>query len=652
MRMAPSPSATAALDVPAAALDNQPAGNWRLRAFVVAIVGYSYIITIGIGAAAALPFSADLALTYGRDASLPVRLVVNIGAILFMYSAFWIAWSTLAGFFLARPAIDGIELAPGAGQPLRKLIADIASELRVRAPTTIAFTHDGSSWLSIKTYESGRRATGIYIGVATLLALPPDELAATLAHELAHLRTRDARLTCFIERALARWCAYAVRFSDRRKFGALPLAFVSRWFIRQLSGPAARLSRTDEFAADREAARYSGTTALVRALERVAIESLRAEELLWPELEQDALAGKPLPDNYCARWLTHLKREDPEALRVRWRRLAMYQQPIETDSHPPLTDRISALNATADDSSQRLDEDESATAAGTDAAPGEFNATTPLLNATTLLADDWPHIRAEVDRVWQQASAEQWAIENDHGNELRALLESEIGDNAPSKVVTRALALEELGERLRAIALLEQVVEEHYDFDEARFHLARLLFAEGDEEGVRHMDAVIQANDAFRITGMCNALDYMIREGRLDDADAYQRAIDASASVLERAERERSQLTSADTFSSHGLEQSYVSRVVELLASVTQIRTAYLVRKQLNFELGDRIYVLAVDAPMHFWRVSLDDVELRELLESRLTLPGETEVAILTGWESWLRSHVEAVEGSCIYSKN
>jgi Zn-dependent protease with chaperone function len=650
--MASSPSATAALDAPAAALNTRAETGWRLRAFAVALIGYGYIIAVGIGAAAALPFGAELALTYGRDASLPVRLVVNIGAFLLVYSAFWIGWSTLVGFFLARPSIDGIELAPNAGRPLRKLIADIAFELRVRAPTTIAFTCDGSSWLSIKTYESGRRATGIYIGIATLLALPPDELAATLAHELAHLRTRDARLTCFIERALARWCAYAVRFSDRRKFGALPLALVSRWFIRQLSGPLARLSRTDEFAADREAARCTSAIALAHALERVAIESLRAEELLWPRLEQDALSGKPLPGNYCARWLSHLESEDPEALRIRWRRLAMYQQPIETDSHPPLADRIYALDAAVGNPELQVDEHENAIAADSKTTLGRLDANTPLLNATTLLADDWPHIRAEVDRVWREASSEQWAIANDHGNELRAMLESETNDSAPSTVVTRALAIEELGDRSRAIALLEQVVEEHHEFDEARFHLARLLFAEGDKRGVRHMDAVIEANDAFRITGMCYAIDYMIREGRLDDADAYQRAIDASASVLESAERERSQLTSTDTFSAHGLEQSYVSRAVELLSSIAQIQSAYLLRKQLNFELGDRIYVLAVDAPARFWRMSLDDVELRELLESRLMLPGETEVAILTGWESWLRSHVDTIEGSCIYRKN
>ena len=201
--------------------------GWRRRVLCIALLGYAYIVFVGGSAALTLPLIAKWTAAHTQDSGWPLRVIAHLGAVVLVYAAFCVAASTIRGFFLSRQEVDGLVLGDDTAMPLRSLIADLASQLRSKPPLAIALTYDGSSWLSIRTHESGRSAATIYIGIAALLVLTPEQLAATLAHELAHLRTRDARLSCFIERALERWCAYAVLFRERRRFGALPLAIAS-----------------------------------------------------------------------------------------------------------------------------------------------------------------------------------------------------------------------------------------------------------------------------------------------------------------------------------------------------------------------------------------------------------------------------------------
>lgn len=625
--MSSSSSASIAFEATNGASETTAADGWRRRAFFIALLGYVYIVAVGCGAAAMLPLAVKVAGIYAPDAAWPLRCVAHVGAIALAYASVWIVWSTVRGFFLSRHHLDGLELASDQAVPLRTLIARLANELRVPAPRSISITYDGSSWLSIRTHESGRRATTIYIGIAALLALPREEFAATLAHELAHLRARDARLSCFIERALERWCAYAVRFTQRRKFGAFPFAIVSAWFIARLSEPVHRLNRSSELDADTAAAACTEPGALAAALERLAIESLRAEESLWPQLQREALSGNPVPDDYSDRWRRHFTDEVDDRCWLGWQRSALYQEAAATDSHPTLSQRIAALGA----------------------KPGAFDRRTT--GSTVLLGADWPVVRSAVDAAWKSDNEEQWNIGIERGEELRSRLHTDAVDRSPASLLAHALALEELGDHDLALRELRSLVEREPEMDEARFHLGSLLLADGDEEGVRHIDAVMEANEPLRLTAVCSAMDYMVRSGRFDEADRYRCVVDTADDLLDRAQRERAQLSDDDVFIPHGLESIYVRKACELLASIPQVRKAYLVRKQLGVELGDRIYVLAVDAPERFWRASLDDVDLRDCIGSRLIVPGELEIAVISGWESWLRGRIGDVPGSLVYAR-
>lgn len=621
-----------------AARFEEDASAVRIGAFATALAGYSYILVVGFGAAATIPLGLRFWMALSNHDLALVRATANIGAMAISYGAMKVAWSTVAGFMIPRYEAEGVTLQAQAAQPLRRKIAKLAGSLGVEAPTTIVITYDGASWLSIATRENGRRATALYIGIATLLTLSQDELEATLAHELAHLRTHDARLTNYIERALERWCAYSARFTQRRRFGALPFAIVSHRFIDALAAPLARLSRSSEIEADRAAATCTRPQVLATALVRLAVQSLRAEEVLWPAFERSALAGNALPRDYCKRWSEHataVRSSGAPKTTVGWYNLALHQQAADDDSHPTLTQRLAAL-----------DVDPTCITKGTE-------CTDCPQQAIALLGDQREEIETAVNDEWCEAHAAEWEMAAERGAFLKNLIEAPFQKDSPEAsadaALARAGALEELGDEERAMELLRSLLASDVTLDEARFHLARLLLKRGDDEGIRHMDAVVESTERFRLNGVSHLMDFMIRSGRFEEADRYQCVIDASSELIDAAARERAGLGNDDVFVVHDLDRAYIDRVQSVLADTGQIHVAYLVRKQLQHDLGDRIYVLAIDAPRKMIGQSLDDFDLQRLLEEKLILPGYTEIAFLNGWEAWLRPALVGIPDACVF---
>jgi len=346
---------------------------------------------------------------------------------------------------------------------------------------------------------------------------------------------------------------------------------------------------------------------------------------LWPHMERAALNGQAVPHDYCDRWRAHLSVDAPPEDQTGWYNRALHEQASEVDSHPTVLERVYALNVQPD-AFPRCETD-----------------------STGLLGADRSTIEDLVNCEWQENHAAEWSLAAERGALLTEAAYHTLDDANTDNTLRQASALDDLGRRSAAIDLLRPLVAAEPERDDARFELARLLLAVGNDEGVRHIDAVIESNERFRISGVAYATNFMVRKGRFDEAERYQCVARESKEAIENAARERSELTDEDEFLPHELDMPYVVRLQDLLGSIDQIRVAYLVRKRLEYDLGDQIYVLAIEAPQKLFGRSLSDEELRELLESDLILPGEAEIAFLNGWKSWLRPRLVGIRSACIH---
>jgi heat shock protein HtpX len=209
--------------------------------------------------------------------------------------AFCVLLAALAVYAYADRALMGMLGARPYALAEDPILSSTVERLSAKArvvPPKLYLVSDGFP----RAFSAGRGPRGAALAVSTglLAALPPAELEGVLAHELAHIRSRDVLVQTFA-------VTLAVLLVELSRIGG--------WLERALLfvlGPLAAafvhvlLSPRREFAADREAARLSGTPhgltdALLRldqAAELVSFEASPATEPLYTlnPFEQEGLA--------------------------------------------------------------------------------------------------------------------------------------------------------------------------------------------------------------------------------------------------------------------------------------------------------------------------------------------------------------------------
>ncbi len=173
--------------------------------------------------------------------------------------------------------------------------------------------------------------------------LTQGELRAIVAHELAHLArgdaTRAARSARFVE-ALE----LAMEHEGHRLFG--PLGAWARYCLRECSGLIEPVARSQEARADRLSAAVAGGSAAASALVKVAVVQPLFRELLHAYDPSDS-GSLNLYAYFRAFWY-RLPAETHTAMRLS----VLTRYPDGSDpAHPPLPDRVAALQACPDPSS-------------------------------------------------------------------------------------------------------------------------------------------------------------------------------------------------------------------------------------------------------------------------------------------------------------
>jgi heat shock protein HtpX len=246
-------------------------------------------------AAAALTTAALVAVV----AWLAVAIVWWFPALVLMY-----AWAGLA--VTTRPPKRAKEastapIAPGLERRVRELLGRLVALSDVRAPQLVIDADDAP--LSWTTALPWRPAT-IHVTTGLIFECTAAELEAVLAHELAHIANRDAVVMTLV--APPSWVLAGIREGWRTRSGTLrpALGMVAISWLAALALPgalAARLlSRHRELAADRGAARLTGSPAGVAAALRRLSGSPGA-----PDLRLALLRFVPQGPARSALWATH-----------------------------------------------------------------------------------------------------------------------------------------------------------------------------------------------------------------------------------------------------------------------------------------------------------------------------------------------------------
>jgi len=224
----------------------------------------------------------------------------------------------------------GRAVGPDDEPELAALISTVARRLAFEGPLLVRIAPDPTAALA-RLKVSGVRTHVLLLGLPLLRTLTEAQLAAVVAHELAHRRhTRHLRTAAL----------HTARDAlENRLSGPLRLLTPCAPRLLRASQPLAWHAET---AADAEAAHVAGTTAAAEALQRTHVAGAVFHGLgatWWCALEQ---ADRRPTDFYDA---LDTALRDPHVAR----RAAMWVaeddafDPYATDSHPPHPSRIAAL---------------------------------------------------------------------------------------------------------------------------------------------------------------------------------------------------------------------------------------------------------------------------------------------------------------------
>jgi len=313
---------------------------------------------------------------------------VTLGALQAYTGSLAIAWSVVRVVVLARRGerglVAGLSLKPDAQPELWGRIRELAAQAGTRPPAEVRVVPQAGAMVQqdarLFGLIPGRRR--LFIGVPLLMGLSEGELDAVLAHELGHYANGDVRLAGLVwaardrllrtVRALnqradayeAREVADFVERTARRRAAGKPppverkpshgpdhyLGKVFTAYAKLCLRATESVSRRQEFAADRVAARVAGRDTTVAALRRIpALEAAHHHYLdHYATMGWDADLLPPAGQFYGG--LAHLLAD--EARRRELSELEWELPPEELspyDSHPSTADRIAALEALSDD---------------------------------------------------------------------------------------------------------------------------------------------------------------------------------------------------------------------------------------------------------------------------------------------------------------
>ncbi len=216
---------------------------------------------------------------------LRVAAIAVFAVVLAAASTYWYGDRIVAG-------LVGAEELPQAESPaLRSMVERLAARGGI-APPKLYITRDGFP----RAFAAGRGPAGSAIGVSTglLQALPPAELEGVLAHEVAHIRTRDV----LVQTPAVVVAAALVEFTRIGGFLSRALLFVLGPIASAIVN--ALLSPKREFVADAFAAEICETPhgladALVRLELAGELVELRANPATAPLFTLDPFPPRGLP---------------------------------------------------------------------------------------------------------------------------------------------------------------------------------------------------------------------------------------------------------------------------------------------------------------------------------------------------------------------
>jgi Zn-dependent protease with chaperone function len=617
-------------------------GSYRLRVGLLAALGYGYIVFV-----LAVLIGLIVAIVYSSVSMRLSWLGNKAGWLLLAFAAF-IVRSLQVQF----PAPQGLELKRHDAPRLFEMVAEIGASLHAPRFHHLLLTDDfNAAIVQIpKLGILGWQRNYLVIGLPLMLALPPQQFRAVLAHEMGHLSGNHGRFSGWIYRVRMTWIQLLERLQQESHWGSFVFNSFVNWYAPFFNAYSFVLARTQEYEADRSAAEVAGAEAASEALINLEIKSRFLDEKFWPDIYKQA-DEKADPPAATFATMYHALRgaaaaaEAAPADATKWLTNALAAKTSYDDTHPCLCDRLAALGYLPAGSARDGDE----------AIRPPLPAPQAESAGQHFLGDAVLDYIKRLDSMWREHILPQWRERHRYALKTQQDLQ-QLEEKAQHEPLTdeerwdRARWTAEFKGEEAAIPLLEEILAAEPDHLGARFVLGQLLLSQGESRGIEHLERAGERAPELMFSACELIYQFLKKEGREEEAERYTERARQHYDMLVEAEQERQSASERDTFEPHYLPSADVESLQRQLAMYESIRTAYLARKVVHRLPEKPFYVLGI-VTRHPWYATATGKKDGALVQQlvNLALPGHFCVIILSESRRKLKELLSNVDGARIY---
>ena len=607
-------------------------GAYKLRVALLAALGYVFLI----GTVVAVLLLVVFVVFFGRLNAIVIKiLLIPVGLALIVLRSLWVEFPVPEGHELRyEDAPRLFDLAKSTrkatqGPALHKvLLTDEFNAGIVQRPRLGMFGHENY----------------LLVGLPLLHGLSPDEVRAVFAHEFGHLSGKHGAFSAWIYRVRQTWDQVLERMRQEQRFGSGIFESFFKWYAPYFAAYSYVLARAKEYEADRMAVQLCGKENMASALVKLELRDKSLAEEFWPAFFIRADREAEAPKDPFTQMLSALRQPVAPAKAEVWFSQALTRKHSYADTHPAIGDRLEAMGFGDVRTNEELHR---------------------FLKADDQCGDEYflPSVPADFiaskNRLWREGVVQSWRERYEFVVEARKTLAT-LEEKAKSENLTpedrweRARLLRVTQGAEAALPLLREIVAGEPEHAGANYTLGEALLEQGDETGIRHIEAAME-KDVHSIPAGCELIyNFLSSRKRTEEAERYRRCIIDYFAEMELARAERTTISTKDDFKYHDVAPEVIRELRDQLKNYPDLATAHLVQKVVEHFPQEPGYVLGVTTRKSWYNATgnAQDVKLVGQLAENVNFPGFTYIIALEADLKPLRKVFERIQGAEIYRAN
>jgi Zn-dependent protease with chaperone function len=478
---------------------------YKIKVGLLAILGYGYIfaiLAILIGISACLIW---LIIKSGHISGGIIKLIVL--AVIPIFIIINSLWEVL---WLRFPTPQGLELKRQEVPNLFKVVEELADQLKCPQFYRILVNSElNASVQQLPINLLGQKRNYLIIGLPLLQSLSAQQFCAVLAHELGHISGNHSIFAGWIYRMRYTWGCIYDRL-EQLKANSTNFIFNQffNWYIPFFNAYSFVLARANEYEADRCAVQLIGDRHIAAALVNIEVKANFLDSYFWQQINQLADEQPDPPNNIFTLLGSTIKNSLELEQEKLYLKQALGNETNYSDTHPCLSDRLTALGINSEEAFSLLQPVELSAA--------EYYLDQSLIELTTQLNQDWQTI---VTFKWR----ERYSYVQQSLQELQAL-----NNKAKIQVLTieeawsmAQLTVEFIGIEV-ATPLLHNVLKKQVDHVPANYLLGRILIAQENSLGIKYLEKAMEKDPETIIPGCQYIYKFLRQQGKESAAEVYR----------------------------------------------------------------------------------------------------------------------------------